>query len=112
MARPKKSNGQKLSRFVGLRFKEDDFKKIEESVAELGYDSLSDYIRRTLVERDKQRIEINRKELFAHLDKLGGDITKIGTNINQVAKHANTDANAGRVDPRNYVEYKEHMQEY
>ncbi|MEO6850724.1 MAG: plasmid mobilization relaxosome protein MobC [Mucilaginibacter sp.] len=85
--RPKLKEGQR-SKFINVRFTEDEYGEIAELERELGI-SKTELVRMRVLSNAKKTI-INSKELIKFLDTAGAEMGRIGNNINQLAKHANT----------------------
>lgn len=87
MGRPK-MNGGKKSKFINVRFTDEEHKLVEALEKELGI-SKTELIRMRILS-DAPRTIINSKELIRHLDHIGAEMGRVGNNINQLARHANT----------------------
>lgn len=96
MGRPPLKEG-KRTRFVNVRFTEDEFKDIVELEQQLGI-SRTELIRMRVL-ADSHKIIINSRVLIKHLDNAGAEMGRIGNNINQLAKHANVLSLKGQLDP-------------
>lgn len=87
MARPKKENPPSKDRFIHVRVTEDLYEVISKEAAE-AHLSVSAYFRKLATDKRitlKKEIVFNDSELLAALSNLG----KIGSNLNQIAKHLN-----------------------
>lgn len=73
---------------------------------------LSDYLRILILDEKKSRIIINKKKLIKQLDGIGAKISKIGNNINQIAKYANIQNKSGKVDQNTMIRFEKLMQDY
>lgn len=76
------------SKFINVRFTEDEYREIAELERELGI-SKTELVRMRVLSDAKKTI-INSKELIKFLDTAGAEMARIGNNINQLARHANT----------------------
>lgn len=85
--RPKLKEGRR-TQFINVRFTDDEYKEIAEMEQQLGV-SKTELIRMRILTDVKQTV-INAKELIIHLDAVGAEMGRIGNNINQLARHANT----------------------
>jgi hypothetical protein len=85
--RPKLKEG-KRTKFINVRFTDDEYGEIAELERVLGI-SKTELIRMRVLSEAKKTI-INSKELIKFLDTTGAEMGRIGNNINQLAKHANT----------------------
>jgi hypothetical protein len=103
MAGSKKLTGRpklekdKREKFINVRFTTAEYELILAMEKELGI-SKTDLIRmRTL---DKAAgIVMNARELISNLDGIGSEMGRIGNNINQLARHANTLNLQGGLNP-------------
>lgn len=87
MARPKKDNEITYTRQINLRFTDTQYDIVCKASEETGL-SLSEYIRRQLM---KGKV-IAKYEIVAdvsELKKLVAEFGKIGSNLNQIARHFN-----------------------
>ena len=88
MARPKKENELNHYHFVSVRLSDIELENVDNAATTAGL-SRSEYIRRTLLTQEisvKYEIVADMQEL----QKLVGEIGKIGSNLNQIAKHFNS----------------------
>lgn len=85
--RPKLKDG-KRTKFINVRFTEDEYKTVGELEKELGV-SKTELIRMRILTNSNQTV-INAKELIKNLDDIGAELGRVGNNINQLARHANT----------------------
>jgi capsule polysaccharide export protein KpsE/RkpR len=103
MAEEKKLTGRpqlkegKRSRFINARFSEEEFVLIGSLEEQLGI-SKTELVRMRLLSEAKTTI-INARELIARLDSVGAELGRIGNNINQLARHANTLKLQGTLQP-------------
>ena len=94
--RPKLKDG-KRTRFINVRFTEDEYKDVAALEKQLGI-TKTDLIRMRVLS-DAKKTVINSRELIKYLDSAGVEMGRIGNNINQLAKHANTLRLQGRLNP-------------
>ena len=94
--RPKLKEG-KRSKFINVRFTEDEYKTVCDLEKELGI-SKTELIRMRILS-DAKRTVINSKELIRNLDVIGAEMGRVGNNINQLAKHANILKLQGALNP-------------
>jgi hypothetical protein len=85
--RPKLKEGKRI-KFINVRFTDDEYGEITELEQVLGI-SKTELIRMRVLSDAKKNI-VNSKELIKFLDTAGAEMGRIGNNINQLAKHANT----------------------
>ena len=94
MADIKKLNGRpkliegKRNKFINVRFTELEYREIADLEKELGI-SKTNLIRMRMLS-DANKVVINSRELIKYIDSAGAEMGRIGNNINQLAKHANT----------------------
>ncbi|BAU51947.1 plasmid mobilization protein [Mucilaginibacter gotjawali] len=107
--RPKLKEG-KRTKFINVRFTEDEYKDVAELEKQLGI-TKTDLIRMRILS-DAKKTVINSKELIHHLDKVGAELGRIGNNINQLAKHANILKLQGRLNPGIISKFNELFGDY
>ncbi len=73
---------------------------------------LSDYLRRRILDSKRSKVIVNKHELVKQLDKLGTEISRIGNNINQIAKYANIQLKTGKMDENTMIMFNAHMEHY
>lgn len=73
------------TRFVGIKFKEDEYKIVEQKAKTKNYKSVSEFIRESVLESNGM-LSVSMKK---QLSDLQWEINKIGTNINQATKRIN-----------------------
>ena len=77
-----------------------------------GKKTVSDFMRALILDKDKSNSIINNVKLIKHLDVIGKEIGRIGTNINQLAKYANIQNKSGKVDPKTMIRFTDQMDSY
>ncbi|ATP56239.1 plasmid mobilization relaxosome protein MobC [Pedobacter ginsengisoli] len=77
----------KRTRKIDVRFTEEEFALILEMEKILGL-KRTDLIRTRVLQSSK--VIINAREFIVQLDQLGTELGRIGNNINQLARYANT----------------------
>ncbi len=107
--RPKLKEG-KRTKFINVRFTEDEYKDVAELEKQLGI-TKTDLIRIRVLS-DANKIVINSKELIHHLDKVGAELGRIGNNINQLAKQANTLKLQGALNPVTISKFNALFEDY
>lgn len=87
MARPKKENPPTKERFIHVRVTEDLYDVISKEAAE-AHLSVSEYFRKLATDK---RITLRKEIIFDNPDLLSAlsDLGKIGSNLNQIARHLN-----------------------
>ncbi|MDB5086732.1 MAG: Bacterial mobilization protein MobC [Mucilaginibacter sp.] len=107
--RPKLEKGRR-SKFINVRFTEEEFREVTELEKELGV-SKTDLIRMRILS-DAKKTVINSRELIRYLDSAGAEMGRIGNNINQLAKHANTLKLQGHLNSTIIVQFNRLFEEY
>jgi len=107
--RPQLKEG-KRTKFINVRFTEDEYKEVAELEKELAL-SKTDLIRMRILS-DAKKTVINAKELIKHLDTIGAEMGRIGNNINQLAKHANTLKLRGALNPTVVERFNQLFEDY
>ncbi|GAC1310382.1 MAG: hypothetical protein NVSMB24_27500 [Mucilaginibacter sp.] len=107
--RPKLKDG-KRTKFINVRFTEDEYKDVAELEKQLGI-TKTDLIRMRILS-DAKKIVINSRELIKYLDSAGAEMGRIGNNINQLAKHANTLKLKGALNPVIIEQFNRLFEEY
>lgn len=116
MGNPKKLTGRpklkegKRTRWVNVRFTEEEYKDITELEKEFGK-TKTELIRMKIL-TDLKKTVVNSKVLIRYLDSAGAEMGRVGNNINQLAKHANTLRLKGRLDPSVVSEFNLLFREY
>jgi len=85
--RPKKEDG-KRNKIVNVRFTAEEYKSLSDLEKTLGL-TKTELIRMRVLE-NAANVVINSGELLSRLDSIGAEMGRIGNNINQLARHANT----------------------
>jgi hypothetical protein len=80
--------GEKRAHKIDVRFTEKEFRSILDMEKEFGI-TRTELVRRRVL-HNADHILLNSKDLISHLDVLGAEMGRIGNNINQLARHANT----------------------
>ena len=89
-----------------------EFDRIEILFQDSGERYLSDYLRILILDERKSRRMINKKDLIKQLDRIGIQISRIGNNINQIAKYANIQLKSGKIDQRTLNNFNDQMEQY
>jgi Bacterial mobilisation protein (MobC) len=116
MAEFKKLSGRpqlkvgKRSKKIDARFTEDEYKQIVALEVELGISKTE--VVRMCVLNDAGKIVINSKELLKQLDSIGAEMGRVGNNINQLAKHANTMKLQGALTPPVAIKFNDLLEAY
>ncbi|GAA4325891.1 hypothetical protein GCM10023149_28430 [Mucilaginibacter gynuensis] len=109
MGRPKLT-GNKRNNFINVRFTDEEYLQIIELEKVLDL-SRTDLIRLRVLS-DAGRVVINARELMSRMDTIGADMGRIGNNINQLAKHANTLKLQNALDPLVVRKFNALFEEY
>jgi hypothetical protein len=107
--RPKLKEG-KRTKFINVRFTEDEYKTVSDLEKELAI-SKTELIRMRILS-DAKRTVINSKELIRNLDVIGAEMGRVGNNINQLAKHANTLKLQGALSPLVAEKFNQLFEDY
>lgn len=92
--RPFLDENEKQSCYVQARCTKEEQQKIKE-LANVHNVTLSDYILNSCLNR---KLVVHKKELFQEFLKLNNELGMSGSNINQLAKHANRLNKVGDID--------------
>lgn len=109
MGRPKLAEG-KRTKFINVRFTELEYREIADLEKELGI-SKTDLIRMRMLS-DAKKVVINSRELIRYIDSAGAEMGRIGNNINQLAKHANTLRLKSALNPEVITQFNRLFEEY
>ena len=101
---------EKRRKTASIRLTDEERTLLEQRTAAAGYNDLSEYMRVRLLSEDNAPIH-NPKQLFRALDKTGGELKRIGNNINQIAKYINYLEKNNMVEGRVIAEFNQHFQE-
>jgi hypothetical protein len=107
--RPQLASG-KRSRKIDVRFTEEEYKIILSLEKTLGI-SKTEILRRRVLGNAATTV-INAKDLITNLDNIFAEMGRIGNNINQLAKHANTLKLQGALSPLVVDLFNIHFQKY
>jgi len=89
-----------------------EYEKLNDQFRATGIRYLSDYLRLLILGRGKATSITNKQELIKQLDKIGIQISRIGNNINQIAKYANIQLKSGKIDQRTLERFNNLMEDY
>jgi hypothetical protein len=107
--RPKLKEG-KRTKFINVRFTEDEYREVAQLEKELGI-SKTELIRMRVLSNAKNTV-INARELIRNMDGVGAEMGRIGNNLNQLAKHANTLKLNGQLSPQTIQNFNDLFKEY
>jgi hypothetical protein len=102
--------GGKRSKKIDVRFTEEEYEEVIALEVELGI-SKTELVRMRVLQ-DAGKIVINSKELLKHLDSIGAEMGRVGNNINQLAKHANTMKLQGALPPSVATKFNDLLEAY
>lgn len=109
MGRPKLADGARTKK-IDVRFTENEYQLIERLETQLGI-SKTELVRfRTL--KDGEKMLMDAKGLISALDSIGAEMNRIGNNINQLARHANTLNLNGELSPVVIGQFNKLFSEY
>ena len=94
--RPLLESGKRTKK-IDVRFTEDEYNLIISLEKTLGI-SKTDLLRKRVLNNARATI-INAKDLIISLDNIFAEMGRVGNNINQLAKHANTQKMQGTLSP-------------
>ena len=100
----------KRTQKIGARFTQSEYEQIVALEKQLGI-SETELVRMRLL-NDNVRQIINAKEFIAQIDHIGAEMGRIGNNINQLARHANTMKLAGTLQPSVLLKFNELFEQY
>ncbi|MBS7565552.1 plasmid mobilization relaxosome protein MobC [Mucilaginibacter sp. Bleaf8] len=107
--RPKLTEG-KRSRFINVRFTEEEFQTVSDLEKSLGI-TKTELIRMRVLTHAKETL-ISSKELIRYLDSVGAELSRIGNNINQLARHANSLKLKGGLNPSVIAQFNLLFEDY
>lgn len=107
--RPQMEAG-KRTRKIDVRFTEEEYQIIINLESALGIGKTELLRRRTL--NDGVATVVNARELIKTLDAIFAEMGRVGNNLNQLAKHANTLKLQGMVSPMVAELFNNYFQEY
>ncbi|MEZ2334732.1 plasmid mobilization relaxosome protein MobC [Mucilaginibacter sp. RCC_168] len=107
--RPQLESG-KRSKKIDARFTEDEYKIILSLEKTLGI-SKTEILRRRVLSNAGTTV-INAKDLIISLDNIFAEMGRVGNNINQLAKHANTLKLQGALSPLLVDSFDIYFQKY
>jgi hypothetical protein len=91
---------------------QEEYEKLQAQFQSSGQRYISEYLRRLVLDRSKAKRLINKSALIRQLDKIGTEISRIGNNINQLAKYANIQHKTGKTDQRTMIRFSSNMEKY
>jgi hypothetical protein len=109
--RPRMMAEEKRLKTASMRLTEDERTSLEKRATDAGYKDLSEYMRVRLLSEDSAPVH-NPKQLFRALDKTGGELKRIGNNINQVARYVHYLEQNNMVEGKVIAQYNQHFQEF
>lgn len=107
--RPQLESG-KRSKKIDVRFTEEEYKIILSLEISLGI-SKTEILRRRVLNNAEATV-INAKEMITSLDNIFAEMGRVGNNINQLAKHANTLKLQGALSPLIVESFNGHFQKH
>ncbi len=110
--RKKLRESQKRSIKLQVHVTQQEYEKLKEQYQISGILYLSDFLRILILNERKSRSIMNKRELIRQLDQTGAQISRIGNNINQIAKYANIQLISGKIDQRTLNRFNQFMENY
>ena len=107
--RPKLKDGKRVKK-LDVRFTQEEYDLITAMETEFGISKTE--LLRMRVLNDAGRLIVNGAELIRGLNSVGAELGRSGNNINQLAKHANTQRLTGQVTPQVTARFNHLMEEY
>jgi hypothetical protein len=107
--RPVLKEGKRTKK-IGARFTQDEYDLIQALEKQLGL-SETDLVRMRLLNDSEKQI-VNARDFIIAIDQVGAEIGRVGNNINQLAKHANTLKLMGALHPSVIIRFNELFDQY
>lgn len=108
--RPPMKAEEKRGKWAGIRLTNEERARLQQLATEAGYKDLSEYMRQRLLSEENTQIH-NPKQLFRAMDKTGGELKRIGNNINQVTRYVHYLEKNGMAETKAIAEFNRHFQE-
>lgn len=89
---PKKAEEDKRTRFVQVKFRQDEFERMEQRRAGTMARDISSFVRAVCLEKPlpiKAKLETYQDEALSLLQEIRQDVLRIGININQSSRRVN-----------------------
>lgn len=93
-----------------IRLTEDEHGRLEETTEELGIDK-SELVRKLLF-RGEDTLMVTNRDFRLATDRIGTELGKIGSNVNQFARYVNLAHKSNRVSPELIEGFNELLLEY
>lgn len=90
----------------------EEYNKFLSLVQASGRRTIADFLRDIVLNEKNSYNLTNKVELLRHLDILGKELSKIGNNINQIARYANIQIKSGKTDTKTIIDFIEVMDKY
>lgn len=100
----------KRTRKIGARFTQLEYDQLVALEKQLGI-SETELVRMRLL-NDNAKSIVNAKDFISGIDRLGADMNRVGNNINQLARHANSLKLAGSLQPAVVLKFNELFEQY
>jgi len=107
--RPQLESGKREKK-IDVRFTEDEYTLITSLEKTLGI-SKTELLRKRVL-NDAGATVVNAKDLIISLDNIFAEMGRVGNNINQLAKHANTLKLQGAISPLIIDQFDAHFLKY
>ncbi|MEI6949836.1 plasmid mobilization relaxosome protein MobC [Paraflavisolibacter sp. H34] len=109
--RPPLNESVSLSRVLRCRVSREEFEKIRCACRASGFQKLSAYLRVRLLQTENLYVA-SPVQFIGQLSTLSQEMNRIGNNINQLARYANTCMDQNRIDPLVLESFNKAMLEY
>ena len=109
--RPKKSPDQVLEHRLQFYVTPDQLKEVEDGFAQSGCRTMSAYLSKQYFSR-QTKASVNPVRILDAIDTIGTELGRIGRNINQIARYANSCSSQQKADPQILYQFNEQMDRY
>lgn len=97
VGRPAMKSGKRTKK-IDARFTQEEYDSVLALEKALGI-SKTELVRMRVL-KDSSLLVVNARDLMQRLDAIGGDLGRVGNNVNQLAKYANTLNKKGLLSPQ------------
>ena len=108
---PKKSPDQVLEHRLQFYVTPDQLKEVEAGFAQSGCRTMSAYLSKQYFSR-QTKASVNPVRILNAIDTIGTELGRIGRNINQIARYANSCLSQQKADPQILHQFNEQMDRY
>ena len=110
--RKKLPTDKALRNQIIFRLKDDDYQLLFRDFENSGFNSISEYLPVFFLSTSHKPQRISSAALLKQLGVIGTELSRIGNNINQVARQANRMNKTGKIHPSVFSEFNKLMTEY